>query len=85
MILMYIFHFIGIHHIDVTNGQPIGGIKHDIVKFIAHNKYNEDTFSHDIAIIQVTPFFNFSNSNVAIAAELNLDLDLKPSNHILLN
>ena len=62
--------------------QPIGGIKHDIVQFIAHDEYNNETFSYDIAIIQVTPFFDFSTPNVTIA-ELNLDLDYKPSNYIL--
>ena len=65
----------------MTNHQPIGGIQHDIVQFVAHENFNEDTYSYDIAIIQVTPCFDFSNPKVT-KAELNLGLNYKPSNHI---
>ena len=66
----------------MTNYQPIGGIQHTITQFIMHKNFNEDTFSHDIAIILVNPSFDLLNPKVKIAT-LNLDINCKTSKNIL--
>ena len=53
---------------------PIGGMRYSVTDIIMHEDYRHETFYHDIALIFVTPPFNFSDPKTGIT-EIDIDLN----------
>ena len=52
---------------------PRGGMRYSVTDIIMHKDYKHETYFHDIAIIFVTPSFDFSDPKTGIT-EIEVDL-----------
>ena len=52
---------------------PRGGMRYSVTDIIMHEDYKHETFYHDIALIFVTPSFNFSDPKTSMT-EIDVDL-----------
>ena len=52
---------------------PRGGMRYSVTDIIMHEDYKHETYYHDIAIIFVTPSFNFSDPKTGMT-EIEVDL-----------